>query len=59
MKVLEAAKCGNPCPECGTICQKKVAHAAAGFQGIAGDCWCEVCHGWWIAGETTLLRNRS
>jgi hypothetical protein len=53
-----AEQCKHTCPECGTRCSKKAGTAEAGYDGIAGLCWCKKCNDWWLAGEPTLLRNR-
>lgn len=52
-------KCIHSCPKCKTPCNKTGGHAEAGFDGIAGLCWCDKGHGWWVAGETTMLDARA
>lgn len=50
--------CGNECPHCTCKCEKKLGHSRAGYDGIAGLCWCPDCQEWWIEGEPTLLCER-
>lgn len=43
------AKCVHRCPKCKFQCNKGHQHAEAGYDGIAGLCWCNQCAKWWVA----------
>lgn len=57
-KAFGMENCLENCPKCGKACQKKDGHADAGYNGIAGLCWCETCKDWWVKGEKTLTSRR-
>lgn len=57
-KAFGIEHCLENCPKCGKTCNKKDGHADAGYNGIAGLCWCETCKGWWVKGEKTLTSRR-
>lgn len=45
---LKPRACQHRCPTCDTQCNKKPGHAEAGYDGIAGLCWCSGrCGKWW------------